>query len=166
MYVLLRFVEDIDNRLHEIPVEDILDFDPRDENDFDNRATHTAQWEDPTSEENSREYVVQILLLAATAEDMAMKRRTKRAPIPRINASDLEDENDDEAAAARKNARQQSELEQQHTSSLRERIRFLEGKVESQLSSGDSAPLMDNDQFILDFSLAPDGLVSTYLQHS
>lgn len=43
---------------------------------------------------------------AATAEDMALKRRAKRAPIPRINASDLEDENDDEVAAARKSARQ------------------------------------------------------------
>lgn len=64
MHALVRFVEDIDNRLHVIPVEDILNFDPRDENDFDNRATYTAQWEDPSSEENSGEYVVQILLLA------------------------------------------------------------------------------------------------------
>lgn len=31
--------------------------------------------------------------------------------------------------------RQQFKLEQQHTASLREQIKFLEGKVESQLSS-------------------------------
>lgn len=71
MYALVRFVEDIDNRLHVIPVEDILNFDPRSENDFDNKATDTAVWDDPTSEENSGQYVVQILLLAGTCTSLS-----------------------------------------------------------------------------------------------
>lgn len=38
MYALVRYVEIItDNRLHVISVEDILNFDPADEFDFDNR---------------------------------------------------------------------------------------------------------------------------------
>lgn len=44
--------------------------------------------------------------VTATKEEMERKRVSKRAPIPRINASDVEDTNDDEVAAARKNARQ------------------------------------------------------------
>lgn len=51
-------------------------------------------------------HAVFVGFVTATKEEMQRKRVSKRAPIPRINASDVEDANDDEVAAARKNARQ------------------------------------------------------------
>ncbi|KAG0441353.1 hypothetical protein HPB47_015981 [Ixodes persulcatus] len=65
MYALVRYVEIItDNRLHVISVEDILNFDPADEFDFDNKKTYTAEWHDEKDEANSGQYVIQILRLA------------------------------------------------------------------------------------------------------
>lgn len=79
MYTVVRFVEEIDNRLHVIPAEDILNFDPCDENDFD-KDTYTAQWEDPTNDENSGEYVVQILLLAGMCTFLLIQLNLKFPP--------------------------------------------------------------------------------------
>lgn len=65
MYALVRYVEIItDNRLHVIPVGDILNFHPTDEFDFDNKKTYTAVWHDEKDEANSGQYVIQILRLA------------------------------------------------------------------------------------------------------
>lgn len=65
MYALVRYVEIItDNRLHVIPVEDILNFDPVDEFDFDSKKTYIAIWHDEKDEANRGHYVIQILRLA------------------------------------------------------------------------------------------------------
>ncbi|CAN7977789.1 unnamed protein product [Ixodes persulcatus] len=111
MYALVRYVEIItDNRLHVIPVEDILNFDPADEFDFDNKKTYTATWHDEKDEANNGQYVIQILRLAGrlapTKEEMELKMLSKRTSIPQINASDVETDSE-EAAAAKKTAKQE-----------------------------------------------------------
>lgn len=63
MFALVRFVQDADNRLHIIPVEDILNFAPDHDDDFDSRITYSAYWHDDDGENNGI-YVAQILKLA------------------------------------------------------------------------------------------------------
>ncbi|KAL1415788.1 hypothetical protein MTO96_006567 [Rhipicephalus appendiculatus] len=65
MFALVRFINEIDKtKRYVIPVEDIQEFEPLHVLDFDNKLTYSAYWSDPNVEENSGEYVVQILKLA------------------------------------------------------------------------------------------------------
>lgn len=61
--------------------------------------------------------------------------------------------------------RQQFELEQQHTASLRERIKFLEGKVGSQLSSGEFLCPFFNRGFVVVWMCIDTDLLSFFLVH-
>lgn len=63
MYALVRFISEFGNSKHAIPVEDIRDFDPRNELDFDNRKKCTAPWTDAAYDINTVVYDVQVLLL-------------------------------------------------------------------------------------------------------
>ncbi|KAH6920518.1 hypothetical protein HPB50_028494 [Hyalomma asiaticum] len=64
MYAVVRFLTDHDNRLHVIHVDDIDNFEPKDINDFDNRAIYSAFWMDPVDDLNSGLYDTQVLMLA------------------------------------------------------------------------------------------------------
>ncbi|KAH7954300.1 hypothetical protein HPB49_017327 [Dermacentor silvarum] len=108
MFALVRFVNEIDKtKRYIIPVKDIHDFYPLHLLDFDNKVTYSANWCDPNDEEDSGEYVVQILKLAETKEEL--KQMDKRTPVPPIHASDLEDVGkDDDARTSKKTAMQES----------------------------------------------------------
>ncbi|XP_075534638.1 BEN domain-containing protein 5-like isoform X4 [Dermacentor variabilis] len=106
MFACVRFVEEIgNNQLYIIPVKDIISFNPKDESDFDNRSTYNAYWRDPSDKENSGEYVVQILKLAASKKEMQRQLELKRPQIPKLNPSDVDSEGEEEQAT-RKTARQ------------------------------------------------------------
>ncbi|XP_049519624.1 uncharacterized protein LOC125943997 [Dermacentor silvarum] len=109
MFALVRFVNEIDKtKRYIIPVKDTNDFYPLHLLDFDNKVTYSANWCDPNDEEDSGEYVVQILKLAETKEELT--QMDKRTPVPPIHASDLEDagSKDDDARTSRKTAMQES----------------------------------------------------------
>ncbi|KAL1448528.1 hypothetical protein MTO96_028221 [Rhipicephalus appendiculatus] len=96
MFALVRFIEDdTDKRQYVIPVADMEDFHPVDENDFSNRTAYRAKCHDPGDDVNDGTYTIQILRLAETEEDMEEKMRQKRAKIPPINMSEVENESDD-----------------------------------------------------------------------
>ncbi|KAH9378372.1 hypothetical protein HPB48_006085 [Haemaphysalis longicornis] len=83
MFALVRFVQDADNRLHIIPVEDIVNFNPNNEDDFDSRITYSAYWHDDRGENNGV-YVAQILKLAG-----GEKKRQNRAAAKKIQFQEV-----------------------------------------------------------------------------
>ncbi|KAH7959222.1 hypothetical protein HPB49_009460 [Dermacentor silvarum] len=65
MFALVRFIDDdMDKRQYVIPVHDIEEFDPVDENDFSNKTAYRAKWHDPDNDINDGTYTIQILRLA------------------------------------------------------------------------------------------------------
>ncbi|KAK8775762.1 hypothetical protein V5799_030893, partial [Amblyomma americanum] len=74
MFAVVRFLSDRDNRLHVIPVDDIEDFAPKNDNDYDNRAVYSAYWRDSVDDTNSGLYNAQVLLLAAQAIAMHQQK--------------------------------------------------------------------------------------------
>ncbi|KAH7974018.1 hypothetical protein HPB49_008413 [Dermacentor silvarum] len=65
MFALVRFIDDdMDKRQYVIPVHDIEEFDPVDENDFNNKSAYRAKWDDPDNDINDGTYTIQILRLA------------------------------------------------------------------------------------------------------
>ncbi|KAL1468672.1 hypothetical protein MTO96_041330 [Rhipicephalus appendiculatus] len=65
MFAPVRFIEDdTDKRQYVIPVADIEDFHPVDENDFSNRTAYRDKWHDPGGDVNDGTYTIQILRLA------------------------------------------------------------------------------------------------------
>ncbi|XP_075534635.1 BEN domain-containing protein 5-like isoform X1 [Dermacentor variabilis] len=119
MFACVRFVEEIgNNQLYIIPVKDIISFNPKDESDFDNRSTYNAYWRDPSDKENSGEYVVQILKLAASKKEMQRQLELKRPQIPKLNPSDVDSEGEEEQAT-RKTARQELQKQKQTKAAAR-----------------------------------------------
>ncbi|XP_049519336.1 uncharacterized protein LOC119444501 isoform X2 [Dermacentor silvarum] len=110
MFALVRFIDDdMDKRQYVIPVHDIEEFDPVDENDFSNKTAYRAKWHDPDNDINDGTYTIQILRLAETKEDMQRKMLLKRPIIPPISLSDIENgTDDDEMTQKRKVLRQES----------------------------------------------------------
>ncbi|XP_077544659.1 uncharacterized protein LOC144157766 [Haemaphysalis longicornis] len=93
MFALVRFVEDFaDNTLQVIPVDDIEDFHPKNDTDFDSKATYSAYWNDKKNDTNSGYFIVQILRLAETVEEMDEKRLKKRVILPPIDRMEVLDE--------------------------------------------------------------------------
>ncbi|KAH7984558.1 hypothetical protein HPB52_022279 [Rhipicephalus sanguineus] len=114
MYAYVRFVEEIGNSsLYTIPAKDILNFHPKDVNDFDNRTTYTACWHDEANEENSGEYVIQILKLAASKKEMQQQLALKRPQIPKLNPSDVESEEEEQTQTKTKTARRELHKQKQ-----------------------------------------------------
>ncbi|KAH7956177.1 hypothetical protein HPB52_006658 [Rhipicephalus sanguineus] len=106
MYAYVRFVEEIGNSsLYTMPAKDILNFNPKDVNDFDNRTTYTAHWHDEANEDNSGEYVIQILKLAASKKEVQQQLALKRPQIPKLNPSDVESEEEEQTQTKTKTAR-------------------------------------------------------------
>ncbi|XP_077564924.1 uncharacterized protein LOC144180458 [Haemaphysalis longicornis] len=93
MFALVRFVEDFaDNTLQVILVDDIEDFHPKNDTDFDSKATYSAYWNDKKNDTNSGYFIVQILRLAETVEEMDEKRLKKRIILPPIHRMEVLDE--------------------------------------------------------------------------
>ncbi|KAK8765679.1 hypothetical protein V5799_031713 [Amblyomma americanum] len=102
MFAVVRFLSDRDNRLHVIPVDDIEDFAPKNDNDYDNRAVYSAYWRDSVDDTNSGLYNAQVLLLAESENDARNKMRAKRVIIPKITVQESTD--DEESQAKKKRA--------------------------------------------------------------
>ncbi|XP_077498026.1 uncharacterized protein LOC144108707 isoform X5 [Amblyomma americanum] len=115
MFALVRFVEDDKDKRYVISVADIENFEPKNELDFDNTKTYDAYWQDE-DEDNSGIYVVQILKLAATKEEMEREMRVKRVHVPPIRMSEVDNvtECGVPAAARKKSLKQQEKAKQQN----------------------------------------------------
>ncbi|XP_077498047.1 uncharacterized protein LOC144108707 isoform X9 [Amblyomma americanum] len=108
MFALVRFVEDDKDKRYVISVADIENFEPKNELDFDNTKTYDAYWQDE-DEDNSGIYVVQILKLAATKEEMEREMRVKRVHVPPIRMSEVDNVTEcGVPAAARKKSLKQA----------------------------------------------------------
>lgn len=71
MFALVKFVEEFDsNRLYVVDSHSILDFHPRNTNDFDNRSVYSVFWVDEENHDNTRAYKAQVLLLAGEFPDI------------------------------------------------------------------------------------------------
>uniref|UniRef100_A0A224Z1H1 Uncharacterized protein n=1 Tax=Rhipicephalus zambeziensis TaxID=60191 RepID=A0A224Z1H1_9ACAR len=73
MFAVVRFLNDIVEKRHVIPVADIKDFKPANDSDFDKRATYSAFWRDPVDDEDTGFYNAQILMLAAMVKHSGLK---------------------------------------------------------------------------------------------
>lgn len=63
MHACVRFNQDAGNRLHVIPVTDIHNFHPENEDDFNNKTNYEAFWTDEVDGTNTGDYSVRVLLL-------------------------------------------------------------------------------------------------------
>lgn len=63
MYVVVRFIQDEDKRLHIVPMDAMESFYPKDDRDFDNKVLYNVFWEDEVAE-NTGTYRAQVLMLA------------------------------------------------------------------------------------------------------
>ncbi|KAH6919895.1 hypothetical protein HPB50_029117 [Hyalomma asiaticum] len=85
MFALVKFVEEFDsNRLYVVDSHSILDFHPRNTNDFDNRSVYSVFWVGEENHDNTRAYKAQVLLLAESREELETKKSSKRVQIPKI----------------------------------------------------------------------------------
>lgn len=64
MFVLVRFLNEFDNRPYIVPASNILDFKPSNEEDYDKNAIYSVYWDDKENPENTGTYSSQILLMA------------------------------------------------------------------------------------------------------
>ncbi|XP_064462004.1 uncharacterized protein LOC135372280 isoform X2 [Ornithodoros turicata] len=85
MYALVRYLNQFDSTLHVINADNIVNFNPKDDDDFDNKATYDA-WKPGTSDVCP----VQILLLARTEAELERKKTSKRVFVPKLNTSQCE----------------------------------------------------------------------------
>ncbi|KAL1433254.1 hypothetical protein MTO96_012716 [Rhipicephalus appendiculatus] len=98
MYALVRFIDDIgnDTRRYVVPVEDIDDFDPQHEVDFDAKTIYMVHWTDAIDSDNTGNYRAQILRLGATEQEA--RETSKRIPIPKLMVDDDYYEEDESAS--------------------------------------------------------------------
>ncbi|KAH9375180.1 hypothetical protein HPB48_017949 [Haemaphysalis longicornis] len=68
MFALVRFLNEYAKEPYEVPVDDIKDFHPADENDFDGGKVYSAFWKDDEVPENTGQYPAQVLLLAGNCK--------------------------------------------------------------------------------------------------
>ncbi|XP_075747862.1 uncharacterized protein LOC142813821 isoform X8 [Rhipicephalus microplus] len=105
MFALVRFLDSDhahDTRIYVVRVEDIHDFHPKHETDFDGKAVYVVHWEDEANGDDTGEYKAQILRLGATEKEA--RESPKRIPIPKIaveEGSDVEGAVTKKATAAR-----------------------------------------------------------------
>ncbi|XP_077550279.1 uncharacterized protein LOC144163244 [Haemaphysalis longicornis] len=95
MHAVVRFIDDEDKRLHIVPVDAIVNFKPKDERDFSKSTLYNVYWQDPV-EANTGMYRAQVLMLAATKEELDARLASKRLPIPKVHDRD-EDSSDEPA---------------------------------------------------------------------
>ncbi|KAH6938342.1 hypothetical protein HPB50_008848 [Hyalomma asiaticum] len=71
MFGLVKFVKEYDsNRLYVVDPHSMLDFQPRNADDFDNRTVYSVFWVDEENHDNTRAYKAQVLLLAGEFPDI------------------------------------------------------------------------------------------------
>ncbi|KAL1448106.1 hypothetical protein MTO96_044150 [Rhipicephalus appendiculatus] len=91
MFVLVRFLDldhAHDTRRYVVRVDDIHNFHPKHETDFDGKAVYVVHWVDG---DDTGDYKAQILRLGATEKEA--REAPKRIPIPKmIVGEDLDDE--------------------------------------------------------------------------
>lgn len=63
MFALVRFPNEVGNKLYVVPTRYIKDFEPSDDEDFDAKAIYQAFWDDP-EKESTGFYSAQILMMA------------------------------------------------------------------------------------------------------
>ncbi|KAL3215153.1 hypothetical protein MRX96_051355 [Rhipicephalus microplus] len=100
MFALVRFLDSDhahDTRIYVVRVEDIHDFHPKHETDFDGKAVYVVHWEDEANGDDTGEYKAQILRLGATEKEA--RESPKRIPIPKIA---VEEGSDVEGAVTKK----------------------------------------------------------------
>ncbi|KAL1477681.1 hypothetical protein MTO96_035561, partial [Rhipicephalus appendiculatus] len=101
MFALVKFLKEFDsNRLYVVDSYSILDFHPRNTDDFDNRRVYSVFWVDEDNNENTRAYEAQVLLLAESREELESKKTSKRVPIPKIQMDTNSD--DDKPSTSKK----------------------------------------------------------------
>ncbi|KAH9384016.1 hypothetical protein HPB48_025999 [Haemaphysalis longicornis] len=109
MHAVVRFLIDEAKKLHVVPVDDMADFFPNNEFDFDKKFVYSVYWHDPVEDANTGLYDAQVLMLAGklhdhkplvqthpndvylrsihttdTKEDLERRMLTKRLPIPKV----------------------------------------------------------------------------------
>lgn len=99
MFALIRFLDDFDKKEYTVPVKDIKDFYPANEQDFSRNKVYTTLWVEEDNPENNGTYPSQVLLLASSKEELEKKRGNKRLCRPIIHPSDVEADGASEADA-------------------------------------------------------------------
>ncbi|XP_070392709.1 BEN domain-containing protein 5-like isoform X1 [Dermacentor albipictus] len=100
MYALVRFLDHDhmhDTRRYVVRVDDIRDFHPEHETDFDSKTVYVVHWEDEVDSDNTGDYRAQILRLGATEKET--REAPKRIPIPKMM---IDEDFDDEEAVPKK----------------------------------------------------------------
>ncbi|XP_040065348.1 uncharacterized protein LOC115324298 isoform X2 [Ixodes scapularis] len=105
MFALVRFPNEVGNKLYVVPTRYIKDFEPSDDEDFDAKAIYQAFWDDP-EKESTGFYSAQILMMADTEENLEKKRASKRIRKTKVYASEYEAEEEvDDVAPSQAGAR-------------------------------------------------------------
>ncbi|KAH8033964.1 hypothetical protein HPB51_018433 [Rhipicephalus microplus] len=79
MFALVRFLDSDhahDTRRYVVRVEDIHDFHPKHETDFDGKAVYVVHWEDEANGDDTGEYKAQILRLGGCKNEKTAVNRT------------------------------------------------------------------------------------------
>ncbi|KAM7313105.1 BEN domain-containing protein 5-like [Ixodes scapularis] len=80
MFALVRFPNEVGNKLYVVPTRNIKDFEPSDDADFDLKTVYQAFWDDP-EKESTGFYSAQILVMAeAIIDNPGLKVGGLRAP--------------------------------------------------------------------------------------
>ncbi|KAH9360253.1 hypothetical protein HPB48_019829 [Haemaphysalis longicornis] len=69
MHAVVRFLIDEAKKLHVVPVDDIADFFPNNEFDFDKKFVYSVYWHDPVEDANTGLYDAQVLMLGGKLHD-------------------------------------------------------------------------------------------------
>ncbi|KAL1415765.1 hypothetical protein MTO96_036513 [Rhipicephalus appendiculatus] len=83
MFALVRFIDDIGNetRRYVVRVEDIEDFCPAHEADFDAKGVYFVHWTDEVDSANTGDYRAQILRLGGSQKKSVQPRCRKKTVI-------------------------------------------------------------------------------------
>ncbi|KAK8785347.1 hypothetical protein V5799_008288 [Amblyomma americanum] len=146
MFAVVRFLSDRDNRLHVIPVDDIEDFAPKNDNDYDNRAVYSAYWRDSVDDTNSGLYNAQVLLLAESENDARDKMRAKRVIIPKITVQEGAD--DEESQAKKKRAEKKRQKNDKGNAKKNAGAQFHPRKKRYDSTSSDSDDLCARSELV------------------
>ncbi|XP_077513719.1 uncharacterized protein LOC144124739 isoform X2 [Amblyomma americanum] len=106
MFAVVRFVHDIDKKLHVIPAKDIANFNPGNNTDFNTRSVYTAFWRDPLDGQDSGHYSAQVLMLGESEKEIRERMAKKRLAMPKIPDYEESSSEEEEETAAQKKKKQ------------------------------------------------------------
>ncbi|CAN8031139.1 unnamed protein product [Ixodes persulcatus] len=78
-----------------------------------NKTTYKCFWSDAVSDLNTGHYTIQILLAGETEEQLKKITSQKRVPVPRLNGSDLDSEDDAACSTQKKKQKDKKKKEKQ-----------------------------------------------------